>query len=408
MTRRTGRRADLAFLEIRSLDKRFGDLTVLEGVSLSVEEGEVVALLGPSGSGKTTLLRLLAGFEAPDGGSILLSGRDVAPLPPARRRFGMVFQHYALFPHLTVGENVAFGLESGVGGAGGRPPRAEVRRRVGEALAQVDLSGFEDRRPGEISGGQQQRVALARALATEPRVLLLDEPLSNLDPALRERTRRELAAAIRRIGITTVLVTHEQEEAFHLGDRVAVLHAGHLDQVGTPETLYESPATRFVATFVGRATVLPGRVAGAGAGEGRLTVEVAGSGVPWPATAAKTTAGAGGEVAGGEVDLVVRPEGLVFTHATGEGALPGKVVGRRYVGAVTVYRVALEAAAATEVEVAVAERGLAAGRDPAAHVDQTVHLAPHPEGPLPRAYPRAEARGGSVAGATTPAPEGPR
>ena len=370
-----------------------------------------MALLGPSGSGKTTLLRLLAGFEAPDAGRILLAGRDVAPLPPARRRFGMVFQHYALFPHLTVGENVAFGLESGVGEEGGRPSKGEVGERVREALALVDLAGFEERRPGEISGGQQQRVALARALATEPRVLLLDEPLSNLDPALRERTRRELAAAIRRVGITTVLVTHEQEEAFHLGDRVAVLHAGHLDQVGTPEALYESPATRFVATFVGRATVLPGRVAGT-SGE-RLTVEVAGTGVEWPATG---TGAAGDAEAGGEVDLpvdlpvdlVVRPEGLAFTHATAEAALPGKVVGRRYVGAVTLYRVrvsleAAEAAEATEVEVAVAERRLASGGDPAAHLDQAVHLAPHPDGPLPRAYPRAEA-GADAA----PAPEGPR
>jgi len=365
----------------------------------------VVALLGPSGSGKTTLLRLLAGFEAADGGSILLSGKDVAPLPPARRRFGMVFQHYALFPHLSVGENVAFGLESGVGDAAGRPPQDEIRRRVREALALVDLTGFEERRPGEISGGQQQRVALARALATEPRVLLLDEPLSNLDPALRERTRRELAAAIRRVGITTVLVTHEQEEAFHLGDRVAVLHAGHLDQVGTPETLYESPATRFVATFVGRATVLPGRLAGGAADE--VTVEVAGTGVAWPATSA-------GIDAGGEVDLVVRPEGLAFTHATGDGAVPGKVVGRRYVGAVTLYRVALETAAGTgaeslvpEVEVAVAERRLASGGDPAAHLDQTVHLAPHPEGPLPRAYPRDD-RAPAAPADPPAAPEGSR
>ena len=285
----------MPFLVLDRLDKRFGDLTVLDSVSLDVEDGEVLALLGPSGSGKTTLLRLLAGFETPDGGAIRLAGKDVAPLPPARRRFGMVFQHYALFPHLTVGENVAFGLEAG-GADGQKLERTEIAHRVTEALALVDLAGFEGRRPGEISGGQQQRVALARALATEPRVLLLDEPLSNLDPSLRERTRRELAAAVRRVGITTVLVTHEQEEAFDLGDRVAVLHRGRLDQVGTPEELYEQPATRFVATFVGRAAVLPGRVGAMAAGEdGVGPVEVAQSGVTWRAVLDAANRAANGE-----------------------------------------------------------------------------------------------------------------
>jgi ABC-type Fe3+/spermidine/putrescine transport system ATPase subunit len=247
------------YLVLDRLAKSFAS-RVLDGLSLAVERGEVVALLGPSGSGKTTALRLVAGFESPDpgGGRILLDGQDVSPLPPARRNFGMVFQHYALFPHLTVGENVAFGLE------GRRLARELVRERVAAALALVDLPGFEGRRIGQISGGQQQRVALARALAPEPRVLLLDEPLSNLDPALRERTRRELRRAIRRVGITTLLVTHEQEEAFHLGDRVAVLEGGVLHQVGRPEELYDRPATRFVATFVGRASVLAGTFSGSG------------------------------------------------------------------------------------------------------------------------------------------------
>jgi ABC-type Fe3+/spermidine/putrescine transport system ATPase subunit len=242
-----------------------GARKVLHDLTLAVERGEVVALLGPSGSGKTTALRLIAGFETPDpgGARVLVEGQDVTGQPPARRNFGMVFQHYALFPHLTVGGNVAFGLE------GRRLDREQVRSRVAAALALVDLPGFERRRVGEISGGQQQRVALARALAPEPRVLLLDEPLSNLDPALRERTRRELRRAIRRVGITTLLVTHEQEEAFHLGDRVAVLEGGVLHQVGTPEDLYDRPATRFVATFVGRASVLPGVFAGYGQGAGR-------------------------------------------------------------------------------------------------------------------------------------------
>src|SRR4029077_13747876 len=197
-------------------------------------------------SGKTTLLRMLAGFETPDAGQVLVEGDDVTAMPPAARRFGMVFQHYALFPHLDVGENVAFGLAKG----------SDRPAQVAEALGLVDLAGFERRKVQELSGGQQQRVALARALAPHPRVLLLDEPLSNLDPSLRERTRGELRELIGRVGITTVFVTHEQEEAFDLGDRVAVLHGGRLEQVGTAEQVYDSPLSLFVATFVGRANVL--------------------------------------------------------------------------------------------------------------------------------------------------------
>src|ERR1700674_5371804 len=277
------------YLLLDRLAKTFGDANagarpVLDGLSLAIDRGEVVALLGPSGSGKTTALRLIAGFETPDadGGRVLVEGQDVSGLPPARRNFGMVFQHYALFPHLTVGENVAFGLE------GRSLSRGQVRSRVAAALALVDLPDYERRRVGEISGGQQQRVALARALAPEPRVLLLDEPLSNLDPGLRERTRRELRRAIRRVGITTLLVTHEQEEAFYLGDRVAVLEGGVLHQAGTPEELYDRPATRLVATFVGRASVLPGIFEGEGV-TGRVRVRL-----DAPAAAAGTGAGSAG------------------------------------------------------------------------------------------------------------------
>jgi len=378
--------AAMPHLVLDGLDKHFADLHVLDSVCLAVESGEVLALLGPSGSGKTTLLRLLAGFEVPDAGRILIGGQDVAPLPPARRRFGMVFQHYALFPHLTVGENVAFGLENR-----GLPP-VEIQRNVSDALRLVDLTGFERRRPGEISGGQQQRVALARALATEPRVLLLDEPLSNLDPALRERTRRELRAAIERVGITTVLVTHEQEEAFDLGDRVAVLHRGRLDQVGYPEELYETPATRFVATFVGRASVLGGRLLGAGTG-----VRLDAAGADWPVALA---AGAAAVPAPGEaVDVVVRPEALAFVDAGSAGAAAGRVTGRRYAGVFTLYRVELAAAdgswaaaGAAEVEVAVSERGLAAGAAPAVRPGDRVWVAPRPEGPAARAFPAGAAR----------------
>jgi ABC-type Fe3+/spermidine/putrescine transport system ATPase subunit len=341
------------FLLLDRLVKTFGDdrasaRRVLGGLSLAVERGEVVALLGPSGSGKTTALRLIAGFEAldPGGGRVLVEGQDVSGLPPARRNFGMVFQHYALFPHLTVGENVAFGLE------GRRLDRGQVRSRVAAALALVDLPDFERRRVGEISGGQQQRVALARALAPEPRVLLLDEPLSNLDPALRERTRRELRRAIRRVGITTLLVTHEQEEAFYLGDRVAVLESGTLHQVGTPEELYDRPATRFVATFVGRASVLPGTFEGAGmTGLVRLAAVAVGAAgaagaVAWPGVAAEPLA------PGEAVELVVRPEALALLPAGTAGALTGRVAERRYAGSATYYQVELPGAAGLEIEVA--------------------------------------------------------
>ena len=357
------------YLVLEELDKSFGAQPVLRGLSLAIEKGEVLALLGPSGSGKTTALRLIAGFETPDRGRIRVEGEDVTSLPPERRRFGMVFQHYALFPHLTVGENVAFGLASKTEGKA---------QRVAEALSLVDLPGFEARRPGEISGGQQQRVALARALAPEPRVLLLDEPLSNLDPALRERTRRELRRAIQRVGITTVLVTHEQEEAFDLGDRVAVLQGGVLHQVGSPEDLYERPATRFVATFVGRASVIPGVLEGDGAVWvphpemlGEMSAPVRWSAEPSPELA--------GAAPGDEVDLVIRPESLAFRPASDPRALAGRVTERRYAGPVTYYQVAL--AAGGELEVLAPSA--------AVRVGDAVRVAPEPRGPAPRLFRRA-------------------
>ncbi|HLQ58569.1 MAG TPA: ABC transporter ATP-binding protein [Gemmatimonadales bacterium] len=285
------------FLQIQAIEKRWGHDVTVGPISLDISRGEILALLGPSGSGKTTMLRLLAGFETADGGRIAVANEDVTPVPPAQRRFGMVFQHYALFPHLDVGQNVGFGL------AGSRE-RGSVEAKVAAALALVDLRGYERRKVHELSGGQQQRVALARALAPEPRVLLLDEPLSNLDPALRERTRHELREVIKRVGITTVFVTHEQEEAFDLGDRIAVLNQGRLEQVGVPDELYEHPTNLFVATFVGRANVFRGRSARA--------------------------LGANGDGV-----LVVRPERLRFAQA----GLPGIVRERRYIGAAAFFLV---------------------------------------------------------------------
>jgi iron(III) transport system ATP-binding protein len=277
----------------------------------------MLALLGPSGSGKTTTLRLLAGFETPDAGRVLVEGEDITQVEPVSRRFGMVFQHYALFPHLDVRGNVAFGLESlGVRGDA-------LGTRVARALELVDLAGYGERRIGQLSGGQQQRVALARALAPEPRVLLLDEPLSNLDPTLRERTRREIREVIHRVGITTVLVTHEQDEAFDLGDRVAVMRGGRLEQVGTPDELYGAPANSFVGGFVGRSSLADVVVVGPGARGVRIGFE----GVEWDI---ETPPGRPVPPPG-PAQLLVRPEALRLT--TDEpGAVPATVAGRRFVG----------------------------------------------------------------------------
>ncbi len=330
------------FLGLDGLSKRFDAAVAVDGVTLSIERGEILALLGPSGSGKTTTLRLLAGFEAPDAGRVVVDGEDVTRTDPVTRRFGMVFQHYALFPHLDVGENVAFGLESlGVGGK-------ELERRVGRALGLVDLAGFERRRITQLSGGQQQRVALARALAPEPRVLLLDEPLSNLDPTLRERTRREVRELIQRLGITTVLVTHEQDEAFELGDRVAVLRAGKLEQVGTPDELYAHPANLFVARFVGRSAVLPAAVVGTAPRGVRVSVE----GVEWELD------GGAGHPPGAAV-LLVRPEALRLTEPA-PGMLSATVTGRRFIGPSALFRLVTDAG--TSLEVVAPARAVRAGQ----------------------------------------------
>ena len=292
-------------IEVTHVDKRFGPTPVLRGVDLSVARAEVVALLGPSGCGKTTLLRILAGLERPDAGEVRLGGELVAArnahTPPEKRNIGLVFQDFALFPHLRVDANVAFGL-AGV-------PRAERDRIVGDALARFDLTELSRRYPHELSGGQQQRVALARALAPKPRVLLMDEPFSNLDTSLRRRLRVELRQTLRDIGIATVFVTHDQDEALSLADRVAVMEAGKIAQCDRPERIYRRPATLAVARATGQVATLPGRAA---------------SGV------ADTALGAlRGEGPDGDVTVVLRPEELVITN---EG-VEARVTGRDYTGA---------------------------------------------------------------------------
>jgi sulfate transport system ATP-binding protein len=247
-------------LEITNVRKAFGATPVLESVSLLAEDGEFLALLGPSGSGKTTLLRLIAGLDTPDAGAIRFQGEDLLAQPVRRRRIGFVFQHYALFRHMTAAQNIAFGLNAKP--ARERPSRSDIRKRVSELLSLVQLSGFENRYPSQLSGGQRQRVALARALAIEPRILLLDEPFGALDAQVRRELRRWLRDLHERTGLTTIFVTHDQEEALDLADRIALLRDGALEQVGTPEELYHEPSSAFVFEFLGDSIRLPCTVKG--------------------------------------------------------------------------------------------------------------------------------------------------
>src|SRR5712671_7761955 len=244
----------MADVDLRGLSKHYGDFYAVREVSLHIADGEFLVLLGPSGCGKTTTLRMIAGFIEPSAGHVRLAGEDVTLLPPWKRNAGMVFQSYALFPHLTVAQNVAFGLEMR------KLARADIARRVEETLALVRLGGYGGRLPRQLSGGQQQRVALARALVIRPDVLLLDEPLSNLDAKLRQEVRVEIRELQRQLGLTTVMVTHDQEEALTMADRLVVMNEGAVRQVGSQRDLYERPADRFVAGFVGRSTFLAGAI----------------------------------------------------------------------------------------------------------------------------------------------------
>lgn len=239
-----------ATIELRGVTKRFGAMTAVDNISLSIEAGEFLTLLGPSGCGKTTLLRMIAGFDTPTAGSVWVGGEDVTALPPYRRPVNQVFQSYALFPHLTVGENVGFGLRMQ------RVPKSEAAERVRQALELVSLTGLDGRRPHQLSGGQKQRVALARALVCRPKVLLLDEPLSALDAKLRHAMQLELKRLQRQLGITFVFVTHDQEEALTMSDRIAIVNLGRIEQLGSAQEIYHLPATPFAAAFVGEANLL--------------------------------------------------------------------------------------------------------------------------------------------------------
>ena len=304
----------MAFLELRALTKRFGDAIAVDRLSLTVDKGEFVSLLGPSGCGKTTTLQMIAGFVEPSAGAILLAERDLTTIKPAARGLGIVFQSYALFPHMTAAENIAFGLEMR------RVAKAEQTRRVAEVLALVGLTGLSDRYPRRMSGGQQQRVALARALVIKPDVLLLDEPLSNLDAKLREEMQVELRQIQRTVGTTTILVTHDQGEAMALSDRIVVMNRGRAEQVARPTEIYQSPATAFVADFLGKINVLPATVT---AGVIRI-----GTG-SWAAPG----------TADGTVNASVRPERIGFSDGAG---LAGTIRAKVFQGHHWLFQVATE------------------------------------------------------------------
>jgi putative spermidine/putrescine transport system ATP-binding protein len=313
------------FLSIQGVRKAFGQTVVVKDFNLHVARGEFVSFLGPSGCGKTTMLRMVAGFEEPSDGRILIGGKDVTNLKPNRRNIGMVFQAYALFPNLTVAQNIGFGLK--VAGAA----KAEIGERVKEMLAIIKLEDLGSRYPYQLSGGQQQRVALARALAPRPKLLLLDEPLSALDAKVRLSLREEIRAIQKKLEITTIFVTHDQEEALSMSDRVVVMYDGHAEQVGTPFEIYNRPTTRFVANFVGTLNVLEGVVSDAGAGMVRLNAgEVALKG------------GLNGARNGDAVALALRPEAIALGPRPGnDSRLAGEIADVHFLGSVIRVRVGL-------------------------------------------------------------------
>jgi iron(III) transport system ATP-binding protein len=314
-------------VQIEQVALSFGSTQVLRGIDIAIEPGEFFALLGPSGCGKSTLLRLIAGFNRAEAGRVLIGGEDVTRVPPWKRNIGMVFQSYALWPHMTVAENVAFGLEER------RLPAQEVRAKVSAALELVGLAGLAGRRPGQLSGGQQQRVALARTIAVEPRVLLLDEPLSNLDARLRVHMRRELVALHRKLGVTTIFVTHDQEEAMTTCDRIAVMDQGVIQQVGTPVELFDRPVNRFVAEFVGTINLLPGTLQ-----------ETVGETVQFvsPSLGTLRLPLAKGMPGNGDASIAFRPHGVILSkHETDASRLwlSGSIREREFMGEFVRYHV---------------------------------------------------------------------
>ena len=338
--------ADMPLLRIDAVVKKFGGFTAVDHLSLDIRAGEFFALLGPSGCGKTTLLRMLAGFETPDAGRIVLDGRDIARVLPHQRPVNMMFQNYALFPHLSVRDNIAFGLKRA------NMPRREIDSRVAEMVALVKLDGLEKRKPDQLSGGQKQRVALARSLARRPQVLLLDEPLAALDKKLRESTQAELIQLQRRLGTTFVIVTHDQEEAMTMADRIGVMDTGRLEQVATPRQLYEAPASRWIAEFVGDINMLEGQIENGD--EHRLTIATRDAGTIVAAEPrqplTKTT-----------VCVAVRPEKIKLSRrgpvSDAAGAIPmnrleGVVTEVNYLGGLTTYKVKLDSGATLRASMA--------------------------------------------------------
>ena len=316
-------------VELQNVTKKFGDFVAVENVSLQIEDGEFFSLLGPSGCGKTTCLRMIAGFELPSEGDIKINGKSMGDTPPYRRPVNTVFQNYALFPHMTIYENVAFGLEMK------KVPGAEIKQRVNETLEMVRLPELANRRPRQLSGGQQQRVALARALVNRPRVLLLDEPLSALDLKLRKAMQLELKELQQRVGITFIFVTHDQEEAITMSDRIAVMNDGLILQIGDPIEIYERPNSRFVADFIGETNFIEGEVVEAGPGQ---TVVDLGAGV-------QIAARGGAEVnAGQTVTVAIRPEKMSLHTAAPAGngsCAPATVQEAIYIGTDTRYTLSL-------------------------------------------------------------------
>ncbi|MER5173051.1 ABC transporter ATP-binding protein [Thioclava kandeliae] len=332
-------------LNLTSIRKSFGAVAAVENLDLSVEPGALVSLLGPSGCGKTTTLRMVAGFELPDSGEIRIGGQDVTRLAPNRRGLGMVFQSYSLFPHRTVGENIGFGLR--MSGASKQVQSDEVRRM----LDMVHLTGREDMYPSQLSGGQQQRVALARALVVNPRVLLLDEPLGALDKALRESMQFEIREMQQRLEITTLLVTHDQEEAMSMSDQIAVMQGGRILQLGAPNTIYDRPESAFVANFLGTSNLFEGVVTGAG-----LQTQAGLLPMPRPSTAKHAT-------------LSVRPERIVLGEAAAHlpQALLGRIIAASFRGSYAAYRLALadgtEVIAHRQADAGLGQTGLGIGEE---------------------------------------------